>query len=55
MSEEARLAIAAALNDMRRKTSDLKAFAPRHESASMSSSPTPYNAPADAREDSLML
>jgi hypothetical protein len=44
VSEEARLTIVAALDDMRRKASYLKAFAPRHGSGSMSSLPALYNA-----------
>jgi hypothetical protein len=54
-SEETRLTIVAALNDVRRKTNNLKAFAPRHGSGSMSSSPALYNARATAREDNLTL
>ena len=54
-SEETRLTIVAALNDVRRKTSNLEALAPRHGSGLMSSSPALYNARATAPEDNLTL
>jgi len=53
VSEETRLTIVAALDDVRRQAGNLEAFAPRHGSGSIPSSPASYNARTGSQDDSL--